>query len=322
MQLTNIMTRKPSRPLGVTLVAIIYLAIAVAALILAARYVLNPAGNEEMIMLFTRLKIPVTFLNLLAAPPLISAGLATLLFRGLWEETPWSRVATLFISFMAMLTALAAIAFMRAFNVGDSRAIWSAIGAFALFALIFIYFLKIDWNKAPEPELQEEPEPEVVEPILSSPAPPPPPPPPEVKPILASDHSFYNIPTMAMGETKTQGKPTISLQEEPPAPPPTKKLACLIAISGRDQGRQFDISAPEVLIGRHPALADIVLNDPTISSQHAQIKYEDGFFNIYDLESTNGTFVNQQRVISHPLRDQDRIKLGMVELVFSTPCAE
>jgi len=169
-----------SRPLGVTLVALLYLAIAVISLIIAARYILNPAGDEQMILLFTRLKIPVTYLNLLAVPPLITAGLATLMFRGLWEQRPWGRVATVFISFMGMLLALAAIAFVQVFNFGGSRAIWMAAGVFALSTLIFIYFLKIPWpaDEAPEAAVEPEPAPVAVKEAVPAAESPPPPPPP------------------------------------------------------------------------------------------------------------------------------------------------
>lgn len=319
------MTKPHSRPLGVTAVAILYLAIAAISLFIAARYVLNPAGNEDMIMLFTRLRIPVTFLNLLAVPPLITAGLATLLFRGLWQEKSWGRVATLFLSFMAMLAALAAIAFIQAFNFGNTRAIWVSVGAFALSALIFIYFLKIDWA-APHhdsPDIQAIPFPAEAKATTTNsppPAPPPPEPPPIVKPASGMYDSIHSAPTMHAGDAVLKGEATVRLEAESvQSPQPT---ACLTVISGRDQGRHFEITTSDILIGRHPTLANFVLNDPTISAQHARIRYEDGRFVIQDLDSTNGTFVNKLRVMLQPLQDKDRIKLGVVEMIFSTSCQE
>ena len=67
-------------------------------------------------------------------------------------------------------------------------------------------------------------------------------------------------------------------------------------------------------IGREEAHNDVVLDDRTISRQHARIRYEKGAFVIYDLASANGVLVNgasvQRRVLTHG----DRIKLGQVML--------
>ncbi len=319
-----------SRPLGVTIAAFLFLAIAVISLIIAARYILNPAGDEELILLFTRLKIPVTFLNLLAVPPLITAGLATLMFRGLWEERAWGRVATIFVSFLTMLMALAAIAFVLVFGFGGSRAIWTAAGVFVVATLVFIYFLKIPWPAAATPEPAAEPvQPApraVVQPAIPSQEPPQPPPPsqPEPAPVLAPPDDMYDAshsaPTLVAGAAVLKGDETVKLDESSPAS--ARPTACLIAVSGRDQGRQFEIDKDDVLVGRHPTLADFVMDDPTISAQHARIRYEDGHFVLVDLDSTNGTYVNRQRIRTQALLNQDRVRLGAVEMIFTTPCQD
>ncbi len=307
-----------SRPLGVTLAAIFFLAIAVISLLIAARYVLDPASNEEMLLLFTRLKIPVTFLNLLAAPPLICAGLATWLFRGLWEEQEWARVAVVMFSFIAMLTALALIAFFQVFNLG-SRAVWSAVGAFVLATIFFIYFLKIPWPERDEDRFQPRPLPssktETPE-VDSAPLPPP----VSASAALSSPELYadlHSAPTLMAGVEITQAEPTVRIE-------PAKKqpLACLTVLSSQDSGKQFEIYTDDILIGRHPALADVLLNDPTVSARHARIHYEEGRFFFSDLGSTNGSFINQQRVQTQELHDRDRIWLGAVELIFTTSCQD
>ena len=320
-----------SRPFGVTIVALLFLAIAVISLLIAARYILNPAGDEELILLFTRLKIPVTFLNLLAVPPLITAGLATLMFRGLWEERAWGRVATVFISFLTMLMALAAIAFVLVFGFGGPRAIWMAAGVFAGATLVFIYFLRIPWPAAAAPPVPEpvaepvQPASRVaVQPATPGQEPPEPPPPPAPAPVLAPPDDMYDAihsaPTLVAGAAVLKGDETVKLTEDSPAS--NRPTACLIAVSGRDQGRQFEITKDDVLIGRHPTLADFVMDDPTISAQHARVRYEDGHFVLVDLDSTNGTFINRQRIRTQALLNQDHIKLGAVEMIFTTPCQD
>jgi hypothetical protein len=309
-----------SRPLGVTLVAILYLAIAIISLVIAARYVLNPAGNEEMILLFTRLKIPVTFLNLLAVPPLVTAGLATLMFRGLWEERAWARVAALFLGFMGMLATLSMIAFFQVFNWGGPRAMWLAAGAFMLSALVLVYFLKIPWPEPEERRTQRKEEAFISAASPSASAAPPPAPAPVSALSSEQADAIHSVPTVVAGVTAVKGADTVLI--ETGAVSSSQPVACLTVISGRDQGKHFEITTSDILIGRHPALADFLLQDPTISAQHARIRYEGNQFVIYDLDSTNGLFVNAQRVRQQRLFDGDKLRLGAVELIFSNPCQD
>ncbi|MBN1483455.1 MAG: FHA domain-containing protein [Chloroflexia bacterium] len=62
---------------------------------------------------------------------------------------------------------------------------------------------------------------------------------------------------------------------------------------------------------------DIVLDNVTVSAQHAVIRYQQGHFVIEDLNSTNGTFVNGRRVGQNLVQDQARVRLGQVEMIFS-----
>jgi len=68
-------------------------------------------------------------------------------------------------------------------------------------------------------------------------------------------------------------------------------------------------------IGRDPR-NDLVLLDKKVSRHHAQIRLERGWPIIYDLRSTNGTFVNGQQITKQVLRDGDEIWVGDTKLVF------
>lgn len=70
-----------------------------------------------------------------------------------------------------------------------------------------------------------------------------------------------------------------------------------------------------VLIGRDPA-AYLPLSHPTVSFRHAMISKQDSGLVIRDLGSTNGTFVNGQRISLSPLKSGDEIQIGPFKLVY------
>jgi hypothetical protein len=73
-------------------------------------------------------------------------------------------------------------------------------------------------------------------------------------------------------------------------------------------------SADELVIGRHPT-CDVVLLDPAISRRHARLRFCDGNWVLQDLDSTNGTWVNEVRVGRCQLRPGDHLELGDEHLV-------
>jgi len=88
--------------------------------------------------------------------------------------------------------------------------------------------------------------------------------------------------------------------------------AYLVVLSGQAVGRLVRASVGEVTIGRDPD-NDIVLEDDGVSRFHAAIRTDDTRTSwVTDLGSTNGTFVETQRVSDTPfqLRDGDRIRVG------------
>jgi pSer/pThr/pTyr-binding forkhead associated (FHA) protein len=81
-------------------------------------------------------------------------------------------------------------------------------------------------------------------------------------------------------------------------------------------GRQFPLQAARNTIGRDGSRCQVVLDDPTVSSEHAAIVFEHGRFVLYDLASTNGTYLNDQRIQRQMLYDGDEVRLGKKKLVF------
>ncbi len=79
--------------------------------------------------------------------------------------------------------------------------------------------------------------------------------------------------------------------------------------------RRIALGAGTFSIGRSPE-SEIVLDDRRISRRHAEIRLRLGRHTLYDLGSTNGTFVNGKRVTEVALSEGDRITLGAATLVY------
>ena len=94
---------------------------------------------------------------------------------------------------------------------------------------------------------------------------------------------------------------------------PGKRYAIVI-VNGESPGRVVPISKPKVVIGR--ADCDIVLKDPELSRQHALIAVNGTNARLEDLGSTNGTFVDDERVQTAELTDRSEFRIGSHELVF------
>jgi len=81
-------------------------------------------------------------------------------------------------------------------------------------------------------------------------------------------------------------------------------------ISGKYQGGEYPLAeGQEIVIGRSSEL-DMVLVEEMVSRKHARIALADGTISIEDLGSTNGTFVNGEKVQQGTLREGDRVLIG------------
>ncbi|MDT8408228.1 MAG: FHA domain-containing protein [Wenzhouxiangellaceae bacterium] len=80
----------------------------------------------------------------------------------------------------------------------------------------------------------------------------------------------------------------------------------------------YQLGADRMTIGRS-GVCDICLEEPSLSSEHARlVRSEDGW-RIINLLSTNGVFVNGEKVFSQRLSDNDTVRLGRVTLRFHNP---
>lgn len=96
--------------------------------------------------------------------------------------------------------------------------------------------------------------------------------------------------------------------------------ALLISTRGSSSGSRYLLDEDEVTVGRDTR-ADILLDDSTVSRQHAVFRRAEGHYVIEDAGSLNGTYVNMERVDSQPLHNGDSIMIGKFRMVFFTKSA-
>src|ERR1043166_6559289 len=90
----------------------------------------------------------------------------------------------------------------------------------------------------------------------------------------------------------------------------------LLVIKGADEGKQFDLTDSVMSLGRD-ASNPIRLHDTEVSRRHAEIRRHGDDYQLVDVGSVNGTFVNNQKIQRMQLRPGDHIAIGQTVLVFS-----
>jgi len=91
----------------------------------------------------------------------------------------------------------------------------------------------------------------------------------------------------------------------------------LVAQSPEFTGKTFDLTGPEVTVGRLPD-NKIQIEHASISGHHAVFKLGSLDYSLKDLESTNGTRVNGEKISQQDLRRNDIVRLGNIELLYDS----
>ena len=102
------------------------------------------------------------------------------------------------------------------------------------------------------------------------------------------------------------------VDDDTPAPvvePDLERAALVLA------GNRHEVERPVLTLGRARE-CDIVVDDPSVSRRHAELRRRPGGFTLVDLSSTNGTQVNGKKIEQAEVADGDRIMLGQTELRF------
>ena len=90
----------------------------------------------------------------------------------------------------------------------------------------------------------------------------------------------------------------------------------LVPLDGPQTGELFQLKG-RCVVGKAPD-CDVCLNDPSISGRHAEFIAGRTGFRVNDLGSTNGTYVNDKKITSADLVDNDSVRLGRTNFKFKS----
>ena len=91
---------------------------------------------------------------------------------------------------------------------------------------------------------------------------------------------------------------------------PKDKNITISGIGGPAKGLKYQVTKPRVTVGRLGGGADIEIDDPETSRKHCKVEVKQDIVKLIDLKSTNGTFVNDERVPNAELEHLSEFRVG------------
>ncbi len=119
----------------------------------------------------------------------------------------------------------------------------------------------------------------------------------------------------AQGYTFDEEMPRLSEADQRTVDALRPGTALLIVLRGPNTGARFLLDADEVSSGRHPS-SDIFLDDVTVSRRHAVFARTGEGYEVRDVGSLNGTYVNRERIDQQRLGQGDEVQIGKFRLVY------
>jgi len=92
-------------------------------------------------------------------------------------------------------------------------------------------------------------------------------------------------------------------------------VGMLVVRHGPNAGSSYRLEHASTAIGRHPD-SEVFLDDITVSRRHVVVENDGNGYNLRDVGSLNGTYVNRNRVDEARLRDRDEVQIGRYRLTF------
>jgi hypothetical protein len=129
------------------------------------------------------------------------------------------------------------------------------------------------------------------------------------------DQTMVVSPLPSFARATTSGSNLNLLQEDKSLKLPATKTVVLTVISGPAKGAVHNLKTPRVVLGREDAT--VVLNDQEISRHHCLLEVRENYANLKDLDSTNGTFFEEERVRAAMLQDGAEFRIGNTVIRFN-----
>jgi pSer/pThr/pTyr-binding forkhead associated (FHA) protein len=92
-------------------------------------------------------------------------------------------------------------------------------------------------------------------------------------------------------------------------------VGMLVVTRGPNSGSRFALDEALTTAGRHPD-STIFLDDITVSRRHAEVRRVGDGYEVADVGSLNGTYLNRERVETSALTDGDELQIGTFKLLF------
>ncbi|HEY3451397.1 MAG TPA: FHA domain-containing protein [Myxococcales bacterium] len=103
--------------------------------------------------------------------------------------------------------------------------------------------------------------------------------------------------------------------------PPRRDVQPVLQGEGPFASLSFPLNKARLVVGR-VGPANILIDDDSVSRRHAEIVKTGSKFSVRDLDSSNGTFLNGDRITEADLQPGDVVRFGVVELTFTGPGGE
>ena len=136
-----------------------------------------------------------------------------------------------------------------------------------------------------------------------------------VKIELRPDRTMVISPLPSFARGNASSSNLNFLQQDDGLKLPAAKTATLTVVSGPAKGAVHNLKKPRVILGREGA--GIVLDDQEISRHHCLLEVRENYANLKDLDSTNGTFFEEERVRAAMLQDGTEFRIGNSVIRFS-----
>ncbi len=174
--------------------------------------------------------------------------------------------------------------------------LWISVGIFGLIVVMMIMINLFSKRKSRAQSNSEE-ETELLAPI-------------ENQATVLRTGGFTNprVQSAVVSGERNTHEPIRSTTPKPPVP---SGPVLLVSQNGRTQS--YPLEKEETVIGRHDT-NDIIIKEITITGRHAVVRKLKEGIELEDMGSTNGTFVNGERIRKKLIQSGDRIRLGTIEL--------